>query len=189
MAIKDRNIDIVYKIDKLTKELNMVLPETPEALKKVKKSILGFICLILEKLVANCNRDDNLEDTSQPKPQDFFPDIQSTPEPEPSSTAKDLMGLRDSILAAKIAGIASASDVLEGMYYQLGQILENEDVISFEDTGMFDSTKQKIMGTEMSDDSSKNDTICSTIRPGYLFQEKVIRPQEIIVYTYNKKEN
>ncbi|ACK70847.1 conserved hypothetical protein [Gloeothece citriformis PCC 7424] len=110
-----------------------------------------------------------------------------TPEEKPSITAQELMRLRDWVLLANSGeGEEKASPkVLEAIYKQLGKILEKEGITSLEKTGSFNYEKQQVVSTQATNDPEKEDLIYDTVRPGYLFHERLIRPQEVIVYTYD----
>lgn len=99
-----------------------------------------------------------------------------------SPTAQDLIKLSDWILLAKTAKTAVKPEVLGEIYRQLIKALAKEGVTLLDETGLCDYSRQAIVGTQVTDDPAQNDHIYSTVRPGYLFREQVIRPQEVIVY-------
>jgi hypothetical protein len=108
------------------------------------------------------------------------------PEPELSSTAKELIKLRDWVLLAKSGEGKPSPEVLSAIYQKLGQILEQEGVTAIEETGSFNYERQQVVATQVTDDPEKDDLICDTVRPGYLFQGKLVRPQEAIVYVFER---
>lgn len=109
-----------------------------------------------------------------------------TPPEKPSTTAQELIRLRDWVLLANSrAGEDKAnSQVLAAIYKQLGKILQKEGITTIEDTGKFDYERHQAVSTQTTDDQQKEDLIYDTVRPGYLFHDQLIRPQEVIVYTY-----
>lgn len=104
-------------------------------------------------------------------------------EPELSMTAKELIKLRDWVLLAKNGNQAPSPEVLSAIYQKIAQILEKEGVTAIEETGRFNYERQRVVSTQVIDKLEKNDWVCATVRPGYLFRGKLIRPQEVIVYT------
>jgi len=110
-----------------------------------------------------------------------------SPDEKPSATAQELIRLRDWVLLANSGkGEEKASPkVLDAIYKQLGKILEKEGIKSLEETGSFNYERQKVVSTKATNDHDKDDLICDIVRPGYLFHESLIRPQEVIVYTYD----
>jgi len=72
---------------------------------------------------------------------------------------------------------------MEELYRKLGQVLEKGEVVPLEDVGPYDYMKQKIMSTCPVDNPDKNNFVQSTVRPGYMYRDRLIRPQEVIVYS------
>lgn len=103
-------------------------------------------------------------------------------EPDLSVTAKELIKLRDWILLAKSSETGVAPEVIEELYRKVGQILEKEDVIELSERGPYDYNRQQVVDTRPTDDPEQNDMVYATVRPGYLFHGKLIRPQEVIIY-------
>jgi hypothetical protein len=120
--------------------------------------------------------------TSKAVPINTPPVPVAAPEPAPSKTALELIKLRDWVLMAKTSGNPVNSEGLENFYKQLGRILGMEGITPIEDQGVFDYNRQQIMDSRTTDDPALQDHICETVRPGYQFHEKLIRPQEVIVY-------
>jgi|GEM_PF-1552807 len=100
-----------------------------------------------------------------------------------SPTAKELIKLRDWVLLAKSGG-APAADALEGVYKKLAQVLKREGVTPLEENTAFDEERQQIMDTRPTRDPAQDNVVCDTVRPGYVFNGDVIRPQEVIIFTY-----
>jgi hypothetical protein len=110
---------------------------------------------------------------------------------KPSTTAQELIKLRDWVLLANSSEIREnvSNKVLDAIYERLGSILENEGVASLHEIGKFDYEIHKIVSTRSTEDPEEDDLICDVVRPGYLFNGLLIRPQEVIVYSYEKKAN
>lgn len=109
-------------------------------------------------------------------------------EVEPSPTARELIKLRDWILMAWSGGGPVSAEVIGELYRQVGRILAKEGVTPLEETGLYDHNCQQILDTRSTDDLTLNDQVCDTVRPGYLFHGKLIRPQEVIVYLFEQVE-
>ncbi|WYL96945.1 MAG: nucleotide exchange factor GrpE [Gloeotrichia echinulata IR180] len=105
------------------------------------------------------------------------------PEPKLSKTAKELIELRDWVLLAKTGNNTPSPAMLDVLYQQLGKVLEKEGVTSLEENDKFDYERQQIVSTKVTDDPQKNDIVAETVRPGYIFNGSIIRPQEVIIYT------
>jgi molecular chaperone GrpE (heat shock protein) len=67
----------------------------------------------------------------------------------------------------------------------LGKVLEKEGVTPFEDVGSFDCERQQVVDTRPTDDPEQDNLVCATVRPGYRFREQLVRPQEVVVYTFD----
>jgi len=50
----------------------------------------------------------------------------------------------------------------------------------------FDATRQKILKTYETSNKSKDKTVAESLRPGYEWEDKVIRPEMVAVYVYKK---
>ncbi|WP_050766038.1 nucleotide exchange factor GrpE [Synechococcus sp. PCC 7335] len=108
--------------------------------------------------------------------------IAVTPESKPSSTAMELIKLRDWVLLAQSSSTSLTTEALSEIYKRLGHTLELEDITPLEMTGKFNYDQQQVVDTKVTHDPELEETICSTVRPGYLFDGKLIRPQEVTVY-------
>jgi molecular chaperone GrpE (heat shock protein) len=103
---------------------------------------------------------------------------------EPSPTTKELIKLRDWILFAKNNN-STDSSILNNLYQRLGHILAKEEIISLEAEEKFDCDRHQIIDTKITENIDLDDFIYSTIRPGYLFKNMLLRPQEVIVYKFD----
>jgi len=101
-----------------------------------------------------------------------------------SSAAKELIKLRDWVSLAQTGQHPITPEVLEEVYRELGRILAQEHVMSLEDIGPYDVNRQRVVDTRETDDLAQDDTVCHTVRPGYIFHGKLVRPQDVIVYAY-----
>lgn len=101
---------------------------------------------------------------------------------ELSATANDLMKLSDWVLLAKAGKTSVQPEVLEEIYRQITIALAKEGITLLNVDGLFDYERQKIVATQPTDNPALDDQICKTIRPGFLFNKQLIRPQEVVVY-------
>ncbi len=99
-----------------------------------------------------------------------------------SATAKELIKLSDWVLLAKEGGTTVQPEVLEEIYRRLTAVLSKEGVTALDASGPCDYERQMVVGTHPTDDPTQNDHVYSTVRPGYLFHDQLIRPQEVIIY-------
>jgi hypothetical protein len=170
-------------------------------------SILQSTCLLLDRLLRSNQtshgviqeEDFSIPDESPPEDSDLSDEVEPeltqaeviaperdkiVAEPEPSATAKDLIKLRDWLLLAQSDDTNVSSEVLREVYRKLGHILEKEAITTLEATGEFNYEQQQVLDTQITDDPAQDNQICNTIRPGYLFKNRLLRPQEVIVYIF-----
>jgi len=114
------------------------------------------------------------------------PSQKSQPKKELSGTVKKIIKLRDEIFLARSEENKNFQRFYTIIERQLDTILEIEGVTMIEKTGLFNYKIHKVVDIEITEDNAKNEQIYTTIRPGYLFNDKLIRPQEVIVYTLRK---
>lgn len=163
-------------------------------------TILRSTRLLLDRFIAQQERaarerDDSGTDTGtveatvstdapEPSLAATLPVEKPQPEPEPTGAALELIKLRDYVLMANPEDLAVAHKILESLYRKLGQLLEKEGLTPLEATGAFNYERQQVVETEETDDPNLDEMVADTVRPGYSFNERLIRPQEVIVYTY-----
>jgi hypothetical protein len=132
------------------------------------------------------------DDAYPARPMDSTPDVAADGVAAPAAPADDrvpataerLIKLRDWILLSRAQGDEGAPRVLDGLYRELGKVLEREGVEPLEADGPFDDQRQQVIQTEPTDDPARHDRVCATVRPGYLFHGRLLRPQEVTVYAY-----
>lgn len=106
---------------------------------------------------------------------------------EPSATAQALMSLRDRMLLArpKDGEPVISTEVLDVFYQELGEILAKEQVISLEEVGdPYDQERQMVVDTQVTGDPGQHNVVYRTENPGYLFQDRLLRPQEVVIYKF-----
>ncbi len=116
------------------------------------------------------------------------PAIQKLETPRgPSTIAKAIMNMRDHMLLArpKEGETMVSVEVLDVFYQELGAILAQEEVVPLEKTGeQYDQEKQMMVDTQGTEDPAQHNIVCKTESPGYMFHERLLRPQEVVVYKF-----
>lgn len=198
---KQQEEELALKAEMIVRELSSLPPVDSDDRDVI--TILKSICLLLERFQDNPGLLNQKETpTTQPVEEIKTEKIESptespsvskivreTPVEKPSAAAQELIKLRDWVLLAngQEGEEKDNHQVLDAIYKQLGKILEKDGISSLEETGSFNYERHQVVSTQATDDPEKDDLICDTIRPGYLFHNSLIRPQEVIVYTYSEK--
>lgn len=196
--------DLALRVEERARKLSG-LPPRPETAPTELKAVLSSVSLLLDRI------DEQPKSRAEEKPSPAPPPTQARepqpPEPPPapkpvpatapsppahatdgalSVTAKELIKLRDWVLLAKSGDAASNTEALEGIYRKLAQILRKEGVTALEENTAFNEERQQIIDTRPTDDPHQDNVVCDTVRPGYLFNGEIIRPQEVIIFTYEQ---
>ncbi|MBD2483942.1 nucleotide exchange factor GrpE [Planktothrix sp. FACHB-1365] len=197
---RERQIrELAIQAQTSARKLSGLRPEDSEDSDADFLSILNSTCWLLERLVerSDFSPADSQAETSTvlktsesevpPQPAVIASsNSPATPEPEFSEMAKDLIQLRDWVLMAKTGGTGASAEVIESFYEKLGEILAKEGVTALEESDcLYDYERQQVVSIQVTDDPNKSDWVCNTVRPGYLFQERLIRPQEVVIYTFD----
>lgn len=119
------------------------------------------------------------------------PEIEAPPPAAPQIGASpaltdELVRLRDSVLLARDTDQRPAGQVLDDLYRRLGIVLESAGLTLLEAEEQFDDQTQLVVDTRMTLDPRQHHTVATTVRPGYRRDDHLIRPQEVIVYTYKQ---
>lgn len=191
--------DLAFKAEATVRQLSGLPPVKDSSDRQDIISVLKTTCLLLERFQERPEllptNQTNKQKESEVVKDEIIPETPKMPaesppslvierEPEPSVAAKEIIKLRDWILLAQSEGDSSSTKVLAAIYQQLEQILVKEGVKPLEETGLFNYERHKVISTQKTEDPDKDDWVCETVRPGYLFEGKLIRPQEVIVYTF-----
>ncbi len=107
-------------------------------------------------------------------------------EPTITQTARLLMKLRDKVLLSMSGDSPPTADLLDAVYRELGRALEFEGVTPVEDDGTFDYNRHSVIETRATGDPAQNNRICGTVRPGYLFDGRLVRAQEVVVFSFDE---
>ncbi len=105
----------------------------------------------------------------------------TVPQPVP-----DLIRLRDQLTSRGSMSPESVPSLLDGIDRRLVAILEALDVDVINADGAFDTSAQEVVHVEPTTNSDLDEHIHSTVRSGYRFDGKLIRPQQVIVYQYQE---
>jgi molecular chaperone GrpE (heat shock protein) len=98
---------------------------------------------------------------------------------------KHLIELRDRLILFKIGQQGDILLLIDSIYAELGKILSDNGVEIMEAGGKFDVSSQLAVEAVKTDDKEIIDTIARTVRAGYRFGGKAIRPQEVALYVKN----
>ena len=104
---------------------------------------------------------------------------------------QNIISFRDSIIMRE--GLVSESEeektddlkkLLNSLLKETAQLLIKSGITILDEKGKFDSSIHIVMGTTSTDDSQLHDCVAKVFRPGYKLDNKILRPQEVILYTY-----
>lgn len=179
--------ELAKRAEAKARDLNK-LPADPTGAEQNLVDILQTTCALLDRLAEQQKETLSAEEHSE-KLKPTVPEqsqVMSAPllvtSTSLSNTAKELIKLSDWVLLAKTDTTAIQPEVLDEIYRQLTGVLAKEGVIPLLATGPCDYERQMVVGTHPADDPAQVDHVFSTVRPGYIFHEQLIRPQEVIVY-------
>ena len=80
-----------------------------------------------------------------------------------------------------------SAEVLDIFYQELGEVLTRENVISLEEVGgRFNQGRQRVVATRATHDPAEHNIVAKSESPGYLFQERLVRPQEVVIYKFQE---
>jgi GrpE protein len=115
--------------------------------------------------------------------------------PEPASETAEVRGalppvaqrlieIRDHLVAGTLS-----PELATVIYARLGRALEDVGVRTLDATGPVDWALQEPVGTEPTAEHALDQTVASSVRPGYRFGDAVVRPQQVIVYVARAAED
>lgn len=118
----------------------------------------------------------------------IIPEPLPTPN-NPTDTARKLMKIHDTLWLAQHQSGALPANGVNRMIQDIGELLQDEGIEVFNDCGVFDPIRHTIMDIAPAELTEQNEHIQQTIRPGYRWQAKTLRPQEVILYQYQAKDS
>lgn len=124
-------------------------------------------------------------DAAAPSPARGAPIPPRTESAVPSPVAERLIKLRDALLVSKRSGTARAGDLLDGLYTEIGAMLELEGIQTLDANGRFDPEYQCAVDTLQTVAHEEDDTVYATVRPGYRLDDTLVRPQDVVVRAYH----
>lgn len=90
--------------------------------------------------------------------------------------------LEDLTGAAAPADAEQAALALRWLSRRARELLAVCDTVRFEDAGRVDSHRQTVVATRPAPTEPQVDEIAVTVRPGYLWRDRLLRPQQVIGY-------
>ena len=96
------------------------------------------------------------------------------------AVATRLIDVRDRLLAAGTGEGAAQS--VAWAYQRLGSALADVGVESLDAGGAVDWSVHEAVGTRPAPEEALDQTVASTVRPGYRYRAALLRPQQIILY-------
>jgi molecular chaperone GrpE (heat shock protein) len=179
--------ELAKRAEATARDLNK-LPADPTTPQQSLLDVLQTTCALLDRLAEQQKATllvkehaEKLKPTAPEQPQATSAPL-SVASASLSTTAKELIKLSDWVLLAKANATAVQPEVLEEIYRQLTAVLAREGVTPLLATGPCDYERQRVVGTQPAEDPAQVDHVYSTVRPGYIFHEQLIRPQEVIIY-------
>ncbi len=100
----------------------------------------------------------------------------------PPAAAIDLIALRDEALLATRSEHTSAQQVSERVAQRIGEILQAEGVTPLAASQTVDPKCHQVIGVRETDDRALDGRIAEAVRPGYAFDGRVIRPEQVITW-------
>lgn len=96
---------------------------------------------------------------------------------------RDKLMLRKSWLEDQVPEEVNAKKVVDSQMRELARCLNHLGVEILEADGEFDSRIQTVVETSVTESEELVGKIAETFRPGYRFQDEVLRSQEVVIYT------
>lgn len=81
---------------------------------------------------------------------------------------------------------SKAWKLIQASYRETESILNRMGITVINEKGVFDSNIQMVTDTTPTDKEELYETVAQTFREGYRTADKLIRPQEVILYSYSK---
>lgn len=105
----------------------------------------------------------------------------------PPIVVYDLIAVADSLVDLTddeaIADPVAAAAFARWITQRVGVMLSHCEVTWVADEGMFNPARHEAVASRPAPDTACAGRIAETVRPGYLWRERVIRPQQVIVHS------
>jgi molecular chaperone GrpE (heat shock protein) len=96
------------------------------------------------------------------------------------AVADDLVDLTDD---EAIADPPAAAAFARWITQRVGTMLSHCEVTWVADEGPFDPARHEAVASRPASGTEQRGRIAETVRPGYLWRDQVVRPQQVVVYT------
>jgi hypothetical protein len=117
--------------------------------------------------------------------QPMAPSAAATPTPPLASSypriCEDIIELIDWVGFSRAATRQSDGERLQSIVVQLQDLLTAQGITAINDAGAYDARRHKVVKAEDVEDRALDRTIKETVQPGYMFHERIIRPQGVIL--------
>ena len=109
------------------------------------------------------------------------------PVPEaPPPVARELVRLADQLpdLLPGKPGVTddTVNDTVQWLNTRIQEVLAACDVVRVEEAGRLDFSRHEVAGTRPAPDADSAHHIAATVRPGYSWRGRMLRPQQVIAY-------
>ena len=108
------------------------------------------------------------------------------------NTINHIISFRDQLFSqlgyAKAEHDEKGICIIEGIITILRDVLRESGVVILDNSGEYDSKSQYITGTVQTDHIDQDMQIKETTKEGYIFDGRLIRQQEVVVYRYGKAQ-
>ncbi len=117
------------------------------------------------------------------KPADRRPRLRSAE--APPDVVRGLIRLADDLteLIRHASAPESGQHPLRLVEHQVNRLLIGCGVVILRDEGPVVSTRHEVVDTRQAGANDTRDWIATTVRPGYLYGDQLIRPQQVVAYT------
>lgn len=167
-------VELNKKIEVLNSNVNTLKQEVLEISKEKKRIALESI--ELETKLKNI-KEEFIEEKKLLKNQNI-------------DTIKSIITFRDSVIMrqglAESQEESSLKSLLNSLIKETANLLEQNHVEILDGKGSFDNSIHIVVEVKQTDDKDLHDKVAQVFRPGYIFEEEMIRPQEVILYSYSE---
>jgi molecular chaperone GrpE (heat shock protein) len=96
--------------------------------------------------------------------------------------ADDLAGLAERAAGENAAGESAAGSALRLAQWRVGQVLAECGVQPVRDEGPVEPARHEVVGVRPAGPDGSAGWIAATVRPGYMADGQLIRPQQVVAY-------
>lgn len=114
------------------------------------------------------------------------PNCQDAPDRRPPDIVHDLIAVADGLVDLTddeaIADPAAAAAFARWITQRIGTMIIHCEVSWIADEGPFDPARHEAVASRPAPDAEQAGRIAGTVRPGYLWRDQIVRPQQVVVY-------